>query len=70
MHFMDYLETRGVSPPRRIRYLMELTRLASMLQINFEEAGRGDLEKVILRFARKGLSDNSKANFNVTIKRF
>jgi len=68
--FMDHLETRGVSPPRRIRYLVELTRLASMLHVDFEKASRNDLEKVILEHGRLDISDNTRSDFKVTIKRF
>jgi site-specific recombinase XerD len=68
--FMDYLETRGVSQPRRIRYLVELTGLASMLSIDFEKATRRDIEKVILEHGRLDVSENTKADFKVTAKRF
>jgi hypothetical protein len=68
--FMDYLETGGVSPPRRIRYLIELTKLASMLSIDFEKASRSDIEKVILEHRRLDVSENTKADFKVTVKRF
>ena len=60
--FMDYLETRAVSQPRRIRYLVELTRLASMLSIDFEKATRRDTEKVILEHGRLEISENTKTS--------
>lgn len=70
LKFMDYLESRGVSLPRRIRYLIELTRLASMLRMDFDQATKTDIEKVILEHGRLDVTDNTKADFEVTTKRF
>jgi len=57
LKFMDYLESCGVSLPRRIRYLIELTRLASMLRMDFEQATKTDIEKVILEHGRLDVTD-------------
>jgi len=62
LRFMDYLGTRGVSPPRRIRYLIELNRLASMLPTDFERATKNDIEKAILQHGRLDVSENTKAD--------
>jgi site-specific recombinase XerD len=68
--FLEYQETRGVSQPRRIRYLVELTRLAATLSIDFEKVTKHDIEKVILEHGRLGISENTKTDFKVTVKRF
>ena len=70
LRFMDFLESQGLSLPRRIRYLQNLTKLASMLTVDFEKATRDDIEKVILQQARLGLSEDTKALFKVMTKRF
>jgi integrase/recombinase XerD len=69
--FLDYLESRGVTLPRRVRYLIDLTRLAEMLATkDFEIATKADIERLILAHGRLGLSDATKSGFKVITKRF
>jgi site-specific recombinase XerD len=50
--------------------LVELTRLAAILSIDFEKATKHDIEKVILEHGRLDISENTKTDFKVTVKRF
>jgi integrase/recombinase XerD len=69
--FLDHLESRGVTLPRRIRYLIDLIRLADMFNAkNFDHASKQDIEKVILEHGRLNLSDATKTGFRVATKRF
>ena len=69
--FLDYLESRGVTLPRRVRYLIDLTRLAEMLASkDFEKATKADIERLILEHGRLDLSDATKSGFKVIMKRF
>ena len=71
LRFIDYLETQGVSLPRRIRYVQNLTKLAAMLdKKDFEDANRNEIEQVILQHSRMQLADDTKVLFNVMVKRF
>jgi len=70
-NFDVHLESRGVTLPRRIRYLIDLTRLADMLSAkDFENASKESIEKVILEHGRLNLSDATKSRFRVATKRF
>jgi hypothetical protein len=62
LKFLDYLETQQVSMPRRIRYAQNLTKLASMLEKDFETATREDIEKVTLFHGRLQLAAGSGAS--------
>jgi site-specific recombinase XerD len=69
--FLDHLESRGVTLSRRIRYLIDLTRLADMFNAkNFEDASKQDIERIILEHGRLNLSDATKTGFRVATKRF
>jgi len=69
--FVEYLETQGVSLPRRIRYLQNLTKLASILdKKDFEDVTKADLETILLEAGRQDLSDETKVLFKVMLKRF
>jgi len=68
--FLEHLERRGISLPRRIRYLQNLTKLAGMLGVDFEKAGRPELEKIILEHGRLELADETKTLFKIMTKRF
>lgn len=71
LKFLDYLETQDISLPRRIRYLQNLTKLATMLgPINFSDATKGNIESVILQSSRLELADDTKVLFKVMVKRF
>lgn len=70
LRFIDFLESQGLSLPRRIRYLQNLTKLASVLLVDFEKATRDDVEKVMLQQARLALSEDTKGLFKVMTKRF
>jgi hypothetical protein len=53
LKFLDYLETQQVGLAKRIRYTQNLTKLASMLEKDFEKTTKQDIEKVILQHATK-----------------
>jgi hypothetical protein len=56
--------------PRRIRYVQNLRKLASMLEKHFEKATREDIEKVVLLHGRLDLAGETKGLFKVMTKRF
>jgi integrase/recombinase XerD len=68
--FLDYLETQEISLPRRIRYLQNLSKLAALLQVNFDRATRNQIEAVILKHGRFDLADETKIQFKIMTKRF
>ena len=70
LKFLDYLETQQVGMARRIRYVQNLTKLAAMLEKDFEKAGKEDIEKVVLLHGRFDLAEETKGLFKVMTKRF
>jgi integrase len=68
--FLDYLETQEISLPRRIRYLQNLSKLAAILQAEFEKATRSQIESVMLKHGRLDLADETKIQFKIMTKRF
>lgn len=68
--FIDYLETRETSLPRRIRYVQNMTKFASLLHVDFEKATRQNIETIILTHGREELSDETKTLFKTMVKRF
>jgi len=76
LEFLDYQETQGISLPRRIKYLQNLTKLASMLrETGFEKATRKNIEAVILQHGRERVrghefSEDTKCSFKIMTKRF
>jgi site-specific recombinase XerD/ribosomal protein L37E len=69
--FLDFAETQGLSLPRRIRYLQNLTKLATMLgKTEFQKAKRTDIERILLEHGRLDLAEDTKALFRVMTKRF
>ena len=69
LEFLDYLETQEVGLPRRIRCLMNLRKFA-MIQTDFEEATRKDIEAVLLVYSRLSLADEIKSTFKIILRRF
>ena len=70
LEFLDYLETQEISLPRRTRYLQNMSKLAAILQVDFEEATKSQIESVILKHGRLDLADETKVQFKIMIKRF
>jgi hypothetical protein len=68
--FLDYLEVQRISLPRRVRYLQNLTKAASMLNADFEKATRREIEAVVLAHGREELAEDTKTLFNTMLKRF
>jgi len=56
LEFLDYLETQEISLPRRTRYLQNMSKLAAILQVDFEEATKSQIESVILKHGRLDLA--------------
>jgi integrase len=70
LEFLDYLETQEISLPRRIRYLQNMSKLAAILQVDFEKATKSQIEAVILKHGRLDLADETKIQFKIMTKRF
>jgi integrase/recombinase XerD len=70
LEFLDYLETREISLPRRIRYLQNMSKLAAMLHVNFSQATKSQIETVVLNHGRLDLADETKTQFKIMVKRF
>jgi hypothetical protein len=49
LEFLDCVETQEISLPRRIRYLQNMSKLAAILQVDFEKATKSQIEAAVLK---------------------
>jgi len=71
LEYLECLEDEGLSLARRVTHLVRLTRVAELLNGDFESAGEGELRLLMRRLRESGsLSDRSLEDYQNTVKRF
>jgi len=60
----------GLNPGTKANYISTLIRVRKALGKPFKEATREDIEKTLVKFAKKGYSDNTLALRRIQLKRF
>jgi site-specific recombinase XerD len=70
LRFKDHCLSRGLSESRIIKYISLLKRIARMLGKDFDLATKEDIERVVAEISTSTLSEHSKQNLRVAIKKF
>jgi integrase/recombinase XerD len=70
LRFMDFGFSEGLSPRRVEKYLCSLSKLAVFLNMDFDKAGRPDIERVMNVIERSDYTDWTKHDFKITLKKF
>jgi site-specific recombinase XerD len=70
LEFDTHNLTIGLSPPRRMKYLNQLEKLANWLQKDFRQATRTDIEVVVQHIEQQPYSEWTKQSYRVTLKKF
>lgn len=67
--FKDYLFSEGLGVARIGRYLLDLRKLAKMLNMPFPDAGAKDIRKVVAEIEQSHLSSESKKCFKILLRK-
>ncbi len=70
LRFKDHCLSNGLSELRIIKYISHLKRIAKMLGKDFDQATKEDMERVVAEISISPLSEYTKQNLRVTIKKF
>jgi integrase/recombinase XerD len=70
IRFHDHCFSEGLSPARVVKYTDMLYRLAKLLGRNFFSARETDVRKLVQKIERTELSEWTKHDYKVTLKRF
>lgn len=70
IRFHDNCFSEGLSPARVVKYTDMLYRLAKLLGKNFSSARENDIRKLVQKLERTHLSDWTKHDYKVALKRF
>lgn len=65
----DYI-ANGLSIARAVRVSYDLLRLARLLDKDFDKADAEDMRKVMVKLEDEGISERTKYDFKVSVKRF
>jgi site-specific recombinase XerD len=65
----DYI-ANGFSIARAVRVSYDLLRLARLLEKDFDKADAEDMRKVMVKLEDEGISERTKYDFKVSVKRF
>jgi site-specific recombinase XerD/ribosomal protein L40E len=68
--FSRYLFAHGLSQGRIIKYIIEITKVAQMLNKPFEEVSKDDIIDLVQRIERKDYADWTKHDYKLVIKKF
>jgi site-specific recombinase XerD len=67
--FKDYLISEGIGAPRIGRYILDIRKLALMLNKPFDKANEQDLRKVVAEIEQSDLAPESKKCFKILIRK-
>jgi len=71
LEFIKHLKSKGRSDPTQIKYLIRLTRLASMLGKEFSKCNKRDIQELVEHIRTKqDWSDNTKEAYKIALKVF
>jgi len=70
LDFTDFCFSEGLSVPRVEKYLWHLRCLAELFQMDFSDATRNDIERLVRTIEQMEYSDWSKRDFRITLKKF
>jgi len=70
LKFENSLFAEGLSKVRVIKYLSQLNVISGMMQIDYPEATKDDLQALVAEIVKSDRSDWTKQDYKVTIKRF
>ncbi|MDI6917876.1 MAG: DUF3435 domain-containing protein, partial [Thermoplasmatales archaeon] len=70
LDFQKHCIANGIGPARVLRYLNDLPKLAKMLNKNFEDVTKNDIETVLCTIEKTDYAPRTKLDFKVTLKKF
>jgi len=70
LEFLERLKAEGLSLARQTGYVQRLTTIAVMLDKDFEEATKQDIEKLMKTVNARDWAEWTKDNYRVAVKRF
>ena len=70
IEFRDECIAQGLGIARIYHYMQRLKRLAIIFKKDFDRATKGELKKLVAEFESKNLSDWTKHDYKVTLKKF
>lgn len=70
LDFAEACYTEGLSARRVLKYLCTLPNISNMLKMEFINAKRTDIEKLVNQIERSGYAEWTKHDYKVTVKKF
>jgi len=70
LQFLERLKAEGLSLARQTGYVQRLTTIAVMLDRDFDEAAKQDIERLMRNVNARDWAEWTKDNYRVAVKRF